>query len=52
MIEIVKAADAKALCEGVESGEQADAVKELGCDLIQGYYFYKPMHAESSNDLL
>ena len=52
MIEIVKAADAKALCEGVESGEQADTVKELGCDLIQGYYFYKPMHAESSKDLL
>lgn len=52
MIEIVKAADAKALCEGVESGEQADAVKESGCDLMQGYYFHKPMRADSPNDLL
>ncbi len=52
MIEIVKAADAKALCEGVESGEQADVVKEFGCDLMQGYYFHKPMRADSPNDLL
>ena len=52
MIEIVKVAGAKVLCEGVESKAQADDVKKLGCDLEQGYYFYKPMYAESPNDLL
>lgn len=51
-IELVKKTGAKALCEGVESKEQADTVKELGCDMLQGYYFYKPTRAEKPTDLV
>lgn len=29
--------------EGVETFEQAQLLKKLGCDLAQGYYYYKPM---------
>lgn len=28
--------------EGVENAEERDALIELGCDLLQGYYFAKP----------
>lgn len=33
----------KTLCEGVETKEQEDAVIKAGCDLLQGFYYYKPM---------
>lgn len=52
VIKLIKECGAKALCEGIESKEQADIVKELGCDLMQGYYFYKPMRAEKPTDLI
>ena len=29
--------------EGVETEQQLNILKQLGCDKIQGYYFYKPM---------
>ena len=29
--------------EGVETQEMADAMAEIGCDYLQGYYFSKPM---------
>ena len=33
----------KTLCEGIETKEQEEAVIEAGCDLLQGFYYYKPM---------
>lgn len=35
------------LAEGVETGEQAEFLKEIGCDLAQGYYFSRPMSREN-----
>lgn len=32
--------------EGVEHQHQLDFLKKAGCDLIQGYYYYKPLTAE------
>ncbi len=34
------------VAEGVETEEQLLVLKALGCDLIQGYYFSKPVPAE------
>lgn len=34
------------LAEGVETKEQLSFLAEKGCELIQGYYFYKPLSEE------
>ena len=33
----------KTLCEGIETKEQEEAVIKAGCDLLQGYYYFRPM---------
>ncbi|MGA2187090.1 MAG: EAL domain-containing protein [Steroidobacteraceae bacterium] len=35
----------KVIAEGVETADQANAVIELGCDEIQGFFFSKPLPA-------
>ena len=39
------------IAEGVENTEQLDILKEFGCDVVQGYFFYRPMSI-SDFDLL
>lgn len=34
------------IAEGVETEEQLLALKEIGCDIVQGYYFSKPIPAK------
>jgi EAL domain-containing protein (putative c-di-GMP-specific phosphodiesterase class I) len=36
----------KIIAEGVETIEQYEALKRMGCDLYQGYLFSKPLKAE------
>ena len=36
----------KIVCEGVETAEQVEILREMGCDYIQGYYYAKPMPRE------
>lgn len=33
----------KTLCEGIETKEQEEAAINAGCDLLQGFYYYRPM---------
>jgi len=33
----------KTLCEGIETEEHKKTAVEAGCDILQGYYFYRPM---------
>ena len=42
----------KTVAEGVETPEQTDFLKRLGCDLLQGYYFARPMPASQVLDYL
>lgn len=35
--------DITTICEGVENAEQLCFLKDIGCDIIQGYYIGKPM---------
>ncbi len=34
------------LCEGVEHKDESDYLESVGCDLIQGYYYAKPLPKE------
>ena len=40
------------ITEGVESLEQSDFLKEIGCDLVQGYYYGRPMPIENFERVL
>ena len=33
----------KVVAEGVENAEQWKMIRSMGCELTQGYYFWKPM---------
>ncbi len=35
-----------AVCEGIETAGQLDCVRQLGCDVVQGFYYARPMPAE------
>lgn len=37
--------------EGVETSEEAELIRNLGCDKIQGYYFGRPMTATDARSL-
>ena len=41
-----------AVAEGVETADQYAMLKELGCDLAQGYYFAKPLPSKAMERLL
>lgn len=43
IIEMAKRLNIGTLTEGVETKEHLDFLKEAGCDLVQGYYFSKPL---------
>lgn len=41
-----------AVAEGIESKEQVEILRALGCEIGQGYYYYKPMSIEQLTILL
>ena len=45
IIDIAEYLHVPVVAEGVETEEQLIALKELGCDYVQGYYFSKPVPA-------
>lgn len=42
----------ESIAEGIETKEQYHYMKQVGCDIIQGYYYGKPMAAEEIEKLL
>ncbi|MBR5741624.1 MAG: EAL domain-containing protein [Firmicutes bacterium] len=46
MIDIAKYLSMPVIAEGVETEKQLQLLKELGCDVVQGYYFSKPVPPE------
>ncbi|MCP4162758.1 MAG: EAL domain-containing protein [Deltaproteobacteria bacterium] len=43
VISMAESLDLQVLAEGVESKEQLDFLNSLGCNLIQGFYYSKPL---------
>ena len=44
--------DIPVIAEGVETKEQADFLKNMGCNLMQGYFFSRPLSAEKFEMIL
>ena len=42
----------KVVAEGVETAEQLEYLRQHGCDLMQGYYFSKPLTATAMTQML
>jgi EAL domain-containing protein (putative c-di-GMP-specific phosphodiesterase class I)/GGDEF domain-containing protein len=40
------------LCEGAETQAQTELLREIGCDYIQGYYFYRPLPLKEADRVL
>ena len=52
IIDMAHAIGSKVVAEGAETKEQVDALREMGCDYIQGFYFSKPLPQEEFEALL
>jgi EAL domain-containing protein (putative c-di-GMP-specific phosphodiesterase class I) len=46
VIELAHTFGMEVIAEGVESWSQAALLKEMGCDLAQGFYFSEPLLPE------
>ena len=46
ILDIAKILKVPVIAEGVETKEQMNALRDLGCDIAQGYYFSKPIPRE------
>lgn len=40
------------VCEGVETEAQCNVLREIGCRIAQGYYYYRPLQTEAFERLL
>ena len=52
IINMTKKLGIHSLAEGVETYEQYQFLKEIGCEIIQGYYFSKPMSKKDFLDYI
>ena len=43
LINLSKNLDKQSVFEGVETKEQRDFLKSINCDMIQGYFYSKPL---------
>lgn len=43
VVSLAKSLNLETVSEGVETQSQVDFLKGLGCDMIQGFFYYKPM---------
>lgn len=46
VVDMGKHLELQIIMEGVETLEQSDFLEAIGCDLVQGYYYGKPMSVE------
>ena len=46
VIDIAESLEVPTIAEGVENAEQVFALKSMGCEIAQGFYFSKPIPAE------
>ena len=52
IVHLAKQVGTEIVCEGIETKEQSQIVKDAGCEMIQGFYYYHPMPTEQFEKLL
>jgi EAL domain-containing protein (putative c-di-GMP-specific phosphodiesterase class I) len=52
IVKLAQALDLRIVAEGVERAEQLAPLRDLACDLAQGYYFDRPRDADAIGELL
>ena len=51
VVAMAKSLDMTTTAEGVETNDEAELIRNLGCDKIQGFYFGRPMTADDARSL-
>ena len=51
IVNMAKSLGIHTLAEGIETAEQFEFLKSVGCEMVQGYYFAKPMDSTSFTTL-
>jgi EAL domain-containing protein (putative c-di-GMP-specific phosphodiesterase class I) len=52
IVRMAQALSIEVVAEGVETQAQLDTVRDLGCELAQGFYFHHPLQASAITALL
>lgn len=52
IVQLSKDLSLRSVAEGIETPEQQQKMIDIGCDIGQGYYFYRPMPLEEINVIL
>ena len=52
MIELAHGLGMKVAAEGVESSEQVEWLQATHCDILQGFYYSRPVSPEALEDVL
>lgn len=52
IIILAKALNMTAIAEGVETEKEIEAIRGLGCEYVQGYYFHRPLTCKQVTTLL
>ncbi len=52
IVQMAKQLDIKVVSEGVETVEQAEFLRFIGCDMAQGFLFARPMPIEEYEKLI
>ena len=47
IVQIARELKVKTVAEGVENKGQVEYLKKIGCDMVQGYYYSKPLSSEA-----
>ena len=52
VVEMARTLKLPSIVEGVEDEEQYQLIKKVGCDIVQGFYFSKPVDPDSFEELI
>jgi diguanylate cyclase (GGDEF)-like protein/PAS domain S-box-containing protein len=52
LVDLARALGMKAVAEGVETLAQVERLREIGCDMVQGYYFSAPLSGQAASEML